>query len=82
MFILFGSYILAQDVELRHLRLSTNGTFIFHYMIKQSQNPQELYTVQIFTSADEYRHPLEIELNNILAGKIQTVSSLGAEHFT
>ena len=79
--ILFGTYIFAQDVDVRHLRATSKGKIIFHYMIKPGQNPIETYSVQIFTSMDGYKQPLAIEVNNIQAGKIQTVAFLAKDHF-
>jgi hypothetical protein len=80
--ILFSTFLFAQNVEVRHLRITSKGKAIFHYMIKPGQNQLEGYNIQIFSSEDDYKRPLKIELRNIQPGKIQTVTFSAANHLS
>ena len=73
--VLFG-----QDVSMSNLRATSDGKITFDYQIAPGHSTRELYTVKIYTSADDFLEPLGIELKDIPSGQTQNVSFAGANH--
>ena len=78
-YLLSMSTLYGQEVIMDNLR-SAKGEISFDYQINSDHSSRERYTIFIYTSADDFKQPLNISIKEVLPDELHTFTFKGAQY--
>jgi hypothetical protein len=67
-------YVHAQSVQVSNLEVDDEGKVSFRYSVSQKFSDRERYELQVFTSADNFSKPIDLNLSPVAVGESKSVS--------
>lgn len=77
LFLLIGLTLWSQSLQVTNLRAESNGRISFDYQINPHHSDREVYKLELYSSVDQFRTPLKVDLAPAPVGRTNKASFNG-----